>query len=75
MRLAIEIIAALLLVLCVSVPSAAFAGRLGHGADHVSCAFSVPHNATPATRCIAIKKQCGGKFYADYCGDKMLADM
>ncbi|WP_024509296.1 hypothetical protein [Bradyrhizobium sp. ARR65] len=75
MRLAIEIIAALLLVLCVSVPSAAFAGGLGQGADRVSCTFSVPQKATPAPRCMAIKKQCGGKFYANYCGDKMLADM
>ena len=29
--------------------------------------------ATPAARCAAIKRQCGGKFYANACGDKLLA--
>jgi hypothetical protein len=73
-RLAIEIIAAGLLVTCLSVSSAALAaGKMGKGADGVSCAFSVPANASPAARCAAIKRQCGGKFYANYCGDKMLS--
>ena len=75
MRLIIEIVAALLLVLCIGATSAAFAaGKLGCSADGVSCAFSAPQNASPAVRCLAIKRQCGGKFYANYCGNKMLAD-
>jgi hypothetical protein len=69
-RLAIEIIAAALLVACISVSSAAAGGR---SADGLSCGFSVPANASPAARCAAIKRQCGGKFYANYCGDKMLS--
>jgi len=74
MRLTIEIIAAALLVCCVAVPSAAFAaGKTGRTADGLSCAFSVPANASPAARCAAI--QCGGKFYANYCGDKLLSAM
>jgi hypothetical protein len=32
------------------------------------CAFAVPSNAYKDARCAAIKKQCGGKFYANYCG-------
>ena len=76
MRLTIEIIAALLLVLCVAVPSAAFAaGKLGRSADGVSCNFSVPQNASPAVRCAAIERQCGGKFYANYCGDRLVSGM
>jgi len=76
MRLTIEIIAALLLVFCISVSSAAFAaGRAGKSADGLSCAFSVPANASPAARCAAIKRQCGGKFFANYCGDKLLSAM
>jgi hypothetical protein len=76
MRLTIEIIAALLLVLCVSVSSAAFAaGRGGRSADGLSCAATVSPSASPAARCAAIRRQCGGKFYADYCGDKLVADM
>jgi hypothetical protein len=71
-RLAIEIIAAALLVACISVSSAAAGGR---SADGLSCGFSVPANASPAARCAAIKRQCGGKFYANYCGDKMLSAM
>ena len=71
-RLAIEIIAAALLVACISVSSAAAAGR---SADGLSCGFSVPANASPAARCAAIKRQCGGKFYANYCSDKMLSAM
>jgi len=72
MRLVIEILAALLLVLCVGGSSAGFAAG-GHSADGLSCAFSVPQNASPAARCAAIRRQCGGKFYANYCGDKMLS--
>jgi hypothetical protein len=76
MRLTIEIIAALLLVFCISVSSAAFAaGRAGKSADGLSCAFSVPANSSPAARCAAIKRQCGGKFFANYCGDKLLSAM
>jgi hypothetical protein len=71
-RLAIEIIAAALLVACISVSSAAAGGR---SADGLSCGFSVPANASPAARCAAIKRQCGGKFYANYCGDRMLSAM
>jgi hypothetical protein len=69
MRLLIEIIAAILLVCCVSVTSAAYAaGKMGRGADGLSCGVSVPANASPAARCAAIRRQCGGKFYANYCG-------
>ena len=74
MRLTTEIIAALVaaaLVFCLTASSAAFAaGRTGDG---LSCAFSVPQNASPAVRCAAIKRQCGGKFWANYCGDKLLS--
>jgi hypothetical protein len=76
MRLTIEIVAAALLVICVSVSSAAFAaGKVGRSADGLSCSFNVPANASPAARCAAIKRQCGGKFYANYCGDKLLSAM
>jgi hypothetical protein len=76
MRLMIEIIAAALLVVCVTASSAAFAaGRSGRTADGLSCSFSVPANASPAARCAAIRRQCGGKFYANYCGDKLLSAM
>jgi hypothetical protein len=71
-RLAIEIIAAGLLVAFISVSSAAAGGR---GANGMSCSFNVPANASPAARCAAIKRQCGGKFYANYCGDKLLSAM
>jgi hypothetical protein len=75
MRLIIEIIAAALLVFCISASSAASAAdRPGRSADGLSCAFSVPANASPAARCAAIRRQCGGKFYANYCGDRMVAD-
>jgi hypothetical protein len=48
MRLAIEIVAAALLVFCISATSAAFAaGKIGRSADGLSCAFSVPANASP----------------------------
>ena len=74
MRLMIEIDAAALLVVCISASSAALsAGKTGRSADGLSCSFSVPQGATPAARCAAIKRQCGGKFYANYCGDKMLS--
>ena len=76
MRLMIEIAAAALLMFCISVTSAAFAaGKAGKSADGLSCAFSVAKNASPAARCAAIRRQCGGKFYANYCGDKMLSAM
>jgi hypothetical protein len=76
MRLVIEIAAAALFVVCITVTSAAFAtGKSGRTADGPSCTFSVPQNASPAARCAAIKRQCGGKFYANYCGDKLLSAM
>ncbi|MCP3462695.1 hypothetical protein [Bradyrhizobium sp. CCGUVB23] len=71
MRLLIEIA---LLVICITASSAAFAAdKIGRSADGVSCAFSLPQNAAPAARCAAIKRQCGGRFYASYCGDRMLS--
>ena len=73
MRLIIEIAAAALLVFCISATSAAFAA--GRSADGLSCSFSAPANATPVSRCAAIKRQCGGKFYANYCGDKLVSAM
>ena len=76
MRLIIEIAAAALIVVCISASSAAFAaGKAGKSADGLSCGFSVPANASPAARCAAIKRQCGGKFAANYCGDRMLSAM
>jgi hypothetical protein len=77
MRLTIEILVATLLVFCISATSAAFAagGKAGRSADGLSCSFSLPANAPPAARCAAIRRQCGGKFYANYCGDKMLSAM
>ena len=76
MKLLIEIAAAALIVICVSVSSAAFAaGKAGRSADGLGCSFSVAKNASPAARCAAIKSQCGRKFYANYCGDKLLAAM
>ena len=74
MRLTIEIAAAALLLFCISATSAAFAaGKTGRGADGLSCSFSVAKSASPAARCAAIRRQCGGKFYANYCRDKMLS--
>src|SRR5262249_14824292 len=70
MKLLIEIAAAALLIICITVTSAAFAGP---GANGLICSFSAPQDASPAARCAAIKRQCGGKFYANYCGDKMLS--
>lgn len=76
MRLTIEIIAAVVLVVCIGATSAAFAaGKTDRSADRLSCSFSVPANASPAARCAAIRRQCGGKFYANYCGDKLLSAM
>jgi hypothetical protein len=62
-RLTIEIVAAALLVFCISATSAAFAA--GKNADGLACAFSVPAKASPAARCAAIRRQCGGMFYAN----------
>jgi hypothetical protein len=75
MRLIIEIAAAALLVCCISASSAAFAAKPGRSADGLSCAFRVPANASSAARCAAIKRQCGGKFPANYCGDRLLSAM
>jgi hypothetical protein len=76
MRLTIEIAAATLLVFCISATSAAFAaGKSGKNADGLSCSFSTAPGASPAARCAAIKRQCSGKFYANYCGDKLLSAM
>jgi hypothetical protein len=71
MRLVIEIAVAALLVFCLAATSAAFAS--GRSADGASCSFSVAANATPAARCAAIRRQCGGKFWANSCGDKVLS--
>jgi hypothetical protein len=74
MRLAIEIIAAVLLVFCITATSAAFAaGKTGRSGDGLSCGFSVAQNASPAARCAAIKRQCGGKFFANYCSGWMVS--
>ena len=70
MKLPIEIAAAVLLIVCIAGPRAAFAGP---AADGTTCSFSAPKGASPAARCAAIKRQCGGKFYANYCGDKLLS--
>ncbi len=76
MKLMIEIAATALLVVCISATSAAFAaGKAGKSADGLGCSFSVAKNASPAARCAAIRKQCGGKFYANYCSGKMLSAM
>jgi len=73
MRLLIEIAAAALLVICIATTSAAFAAGRGRSADGLTCGFSVPQNASPAQRCAAIKRQCGGKFYANACGDRLVS--
>ena len=74
MRLIIEIAAAVLLVICISVSSAAFAaGKTGRSADGLTCSFSVAQGASSAARCAAMKRQCGGKFFANYCGDRMVS--
>ena len=71
MRLMIEIIAATLLVFCLAATSAAYAA--GRSADGTSCSFSVASNATPAARCAAIRRQCGGKFWANYCSGYLVS--
>ena len=73
MRLLIEILAAALLLFCITATSAAAAGKMGRSADGFGCGFSLPQNASPAARCAAIRRQCGGKFYANYCGGRMLS--
>ena len=74
MRLLIEILAAAFLLFCITVTSAAFAaGKIGRSADGLSCSFSVPQNASPAARCAAIKRQCGGKFWASACSGYMVS--
>ena len=74
MRLLIEIAAAALLMVCITATSADYAaGKPGRSADGLSCSFSVTQDASPAARCAAIKRQCGGKFYANACGDKLLS--
>jgi hypothetical protein len=75
MRLAIEIVAAALLVFCISATSAAYAAGKAKSADGLSCSFSVAKSGSPAARCAAMRRQCGGKFHANYCGDKMLSAM
>jgi hypothetical protein len=76
MRLIVQIAAAALLVFCISATSAAFAaGKPVKGADALGCSFNVPAKASPAARCAAMRRQCGGKFYANYCGDKLLSSM
>ena len=48
MRLLIEIVAAALLIFCISATSAAFAaGKTGRRADGLSCSFSVPQTPRP----------------------------
>ncbi len=48
MRLLIEIVAATLLVICITATSAAYAtAKIGHIADVLSCSFSVTPNVTP----------------------------
>ena len=74
MRMIVEIIAALLLIVCVTATSAAFAaGKMGRTADGLGCNISLPQNALPGARCAAIRRQCGGKFWANYCSGKMLS--
>jgi hypothetical protein len=76
MRLTIEIATAALLIFCITATSAAFAaGKAGRSPDGLGCSFSAAKNASPSARCAAIRRQCGGKFYANYCGDRMLSAM
>jgi hypothetical protein len=76
MRLIIEIMTATLLVCCITATSAALAAeKTGVQAGGLSCSFTSPKAASPAARCAAIRRQCGGKFYANYCGDKLLSAM
>jgi hypothetical protein len=63
-----------LLVVCVTVTSAAFAaGKIGRTADGLGCNISLSQNASPAARCAAMRRQCGGKFWANYCSGRMLS--
>ncbi|KQT25172.1 MULTISPECIES: hypothetical protein [unclassified Bradyrhizobium] len=72
-RVLIEIATALLVV-CIGASSAALgAGKSGRSPDGLSCGFTVPEKASPAARCAAIKRQCGGKFYANACGDRLIS--
>jgi hypothetical protein len=74
MRLTIEIIAAIVLLFCLTATGAAFAaGKAARSADGLSCSFSVAQDASPAARCAAMRRQCGGMFWANYCGDKLLS--
>jgi hypothetical protein len=76
MRWTIEVTA--ILPVFVSGPtSATFAAgaKPGRSADGLSCSYSLPANAIPTARCTAIKRQCGGKFAANYGGDRMLSGM
>jgi hypothetical protein len=74
MRLLIKIAAATVLVVCISASSAAFAaGKSGRSADGLSCRFTIPQNASLAARCAAIKRQYGGKFYANACGGRLVS--
>ena len=74
MRLTIEIAAAALLVICLTASSAALAaGPVGRSQDGLSCGFAAMAQAPRAVRCAAIKRQCGGRFYANYCGDRLLS--
>jgi hypothetical protein len=75
MKLIIEFVAAALLIFWLGASSVALAGTIGKSADGLSCGFSVPANASSGARCAAIKRQCGGKFAANYCGDRMLSAM
>ncbi|MCK1688533.1 hypothetical protein [Bradyrhizobium sp. 145] len=70
-RRLIEIAAATFLVVCITASSAA--GKIGRSADGLSCAVTLPQNVSSAARCAAIKRQCGGKFYASACGDKLMS--
>jgi hypothetical protein len=74
MKLTIEIVAAALLV-CIATSAASAAGKTSKSADGLSCSFTVTQGVSPAARCAAIKRQCGGKFYANTCGDKLLSAM
>jgi hypothetical protein len=74
MRLLIEIAAVAFLVVCITASGAAFAaGKMGRSADGLNCGVTLSQNASPATRCAAIKRQCGGKFYASACGDRLMS--
>jgi len=74
MRLLIETTAGVLFIVGIIASGAAFAAG-NRSADGLSCAVSLPQNASPAARCAAIKRQCGCKFYASACGDKLMSAM